>query len=294
MDMDTYIKGIVEMHPREDDPREARIVGIIRDAMLQEEWVKDAHAKANALQIQGHREILASLGDAAKVRSIAQRVLKEFSSLFKAEIVEGKEFLATLPKDKPAFLFTNHFGTYKTFPIRAKADLGVEVPQFDYFYPFFGYFGALYPAAAAAGRDLSYASFQYPGPLDDSHRQAGFVHVPPRFVQNRTEYLDKQVRTLMAEHPQTLLVNFPEGKTTGKYSEGGPYSLEPFKTGGYVIAAEHGIPIVPVAQFFDPHRGFRLKIFEPYVLPEGDKASYEARAHQDQVAIQDWLDRQKS
>jgi hypothetical protein len=73
----------------------------------------------------------------------------------------------------------------------------------------------------------------------------------------------------------------------------GPYALNPFKTGAYVLAAELALPVVLVAQYFHPTEGFKLKIFSAAVPVKTDKAGYEALAAEQQHVMQEWLSAQE-
>jgi hypothetical protein len=56
---------------------------------------------------------------------------------------------------------------------------------------------------------------------------------------------------------------YPEGGTSGKRNEGTPYDLDNFHSGTLVVAAELGLPILPVTQKLNPESGMELRISEP-------------------------------
>jgi len=159
-------------------------------------------------------------------------------------------------------------------------------------YPSPLFFGGLKPVSDRLGDDLVYVSDDFPGNLGKIHRDSGFIHVPPQTAQptGRTTYLIEQTAAAFKKRPNTTMVNFPEGKTTGKYSGKGVYDLEPFFTGGYVVAANLGVRILPVAQCWDPHSGLKLKVFPSYKLNPSDKDDIKAHADLDQKHMQAWFD----
>lgn len=105
--MPEYMSAVAAMHPRKEDPREDRIVTAVREAMFQSPWVSDAHDRASEVQLEALRSMMANLGDDDRVYAIAQHALKEFTRLFRSEVIEGGEHLAALPKDRLVFAFTN-------------------------------------------------------------------------------------------------------------------------------------------------------------------------------------------
>ena len=166
--------------------------------------------------------------------------------------------------------------------------MGVDIPGYDFMYPSPMYFAGLKPVAKTIGDNLSYVSDDFPGIFGQIHRKAGFIHVPPPNIQstNRTEALLEQTREAINKRTNIGIVNYPEGGTSGKYSGLGPYDLDPFKTGGYVIASKLGVYVIPVAQYFNPEKGLQLKVFQPYIPSISDKEGYEKYAVKDKNQMQ--------
>lgn len=286
-----YIRSVVAMKTRKEDPREVVITDKIRAYVSETEWSRSAFARTNTLLLSYMKDAIAHASDHQRVHDATQEVLREAAKLLNTKIVEGEELLATIPKGSPVLVATNHFGGYKLWGIDPKKDLGVDIEGYNYMAPFPGYFAPLKPVADAIGDTLYYSSNEFPGVLGTIHENAGFIHLPPVMEGGRTEYLAEQTREKITQHPHSAFVIFPEGTTSGKPSGGGPFDLNQFKTGAYVIAAQLGIRIVPVAQFFDPEHGFQLKVFEPFVPTTTDRAGYEAYAKRDQDSMQQWFDK---
>lgn len=288
-----YLQAVIGIKPRVDDQKDLRIRQLIGNIFLQELWAEEIFANIREEQITYLKDAVQNVDDPTYVDRITQDTLKKIGSELKATIEEGEEYLTPL-KGKPLLVTTNHLGTYKLTPINPQVDLGDEVPKYDgydFMYPFPLYFATLSPVAEALGDALSYASNDYPGVFGQIHTAAGFIHVPPasQVAGGRTKALQQQTAGVIQRRPNTAVVNFPEGGTGGKYNEAGPYDLRDFKTGGYVIAAELGIPTLIVAQYFDPHQGMRLKVFEPLYPQPGSKEDYQRLATDTQTEIQAWL-----
>ena len=287
-----YMAEVVKKMPRLDDPREVEITRKLREHFLKEQWAQEAFAQLRKVQIEYMREVIDKKDDPAFIYKRTQQVLTEVARLLKAEIVEGGEFLDEIPKGESVLVAFNHLGTYKLTPVKLKEELDIDIPGFDVMYPSPLFFGGLKPVSDRIGDDLVYVSDDFPGDLGDIHRASGFIHVPPQTAQptGRTSYLIDQTAAAFKKRPNTAMVNFPEGKTTGKYSGKGVYDLEPFFTGGYVVAANLGIRLPPVAQCWDEHEGLKLKVFPSYKLDATDKEAIKAHADLDQRNMQAWFD----
>ena len=283
-----YISALIEKKPRRGDPKEIEIVKKIGETVLREEWAKGAFSEISLIQKDYLKEMIANAGNQELIHRQTQDVLAEISKLLRSEIVESEENLAKLSARQPVLVTTNHFGSYKLLGLKPKEDLGADILGYDWIYPFPMYFAALKPVADKAGNNLYYVSDDFPLVFGEIHRNAGFINVPPQkiIIGGRTRLIQDQIKTLIGIHPNAAIVNYPEGGTSGKYNGLGPYDLEPFSTGGYVIAANLGLPILPVAQYFHKDRGFQLKVFEPFVPQITDSDGYQRYANADYIKIQ--------
>jgi hypothetical protein len=289
-----YVAAVVAKKPKGNDPKEIDIREKIRKEVEASDWAGASFEKIRRDQIEYLREMFAHIlaDDTSFIHARTQAFLHEIATELRAHIVEGEELLGRVPKGTNVLLMTNHLGLYKLSGINPQEELGVDIPGYDFMYPSPLYFGGLQPVAEKMGNHLSYVSDDFPAEFGTVHRKSGFVHVPPasKVTAGRTEILLNQTKAVLENNQGTTLVNFPEGGTSGKYSGLGPYSLDPFKTGGYVIAAELGLPVVIVGQYFHPQEGLQLRVFPPYTPEQTDKAGYEAYAKQDQERMQEWLD----
>ena len=289
-----YIQAVIAKKPHAQDPKDIRIRQIIEHDFLQDEWAKAAFNTIHHQQIDYLQDAIANVDRPGHVSDATQNVLKSIAGELHSTIEEGGEQLENIPSGTPVLIMTNHLGTYKLDGINPQRDLGDNVPRYDgydFMYPYPLYFAALQPVAEALSNNLSYTSDDFPGVFGQIHSEAGFVYVPPATMMTggRTEALIEQTRQVIRQIPNTALVNFPEGGTSGKYNEAGPYDLLDFKTGGYVVAAELGMTILPVAQYFDPHEGMKLKVFEPINMVPADREHYQDLAARHQHEMQQWL-----
>lgn len=283
-----YLAEVLAQKGRRD-PKEDTIREKVRAAVLQEDWARDAFHQVRGMQVEYLRDAIAHIGDAAYIHQCSQKVLRDITGVVPTRIVEGREHLAELKPGAPLLVATNHFGAYKLLGINPKTELGIDISGYTDMYPYPAYFAALSPVARELGLGLYYSSNDFPGVFGEIHSKSGFIHVPA-LKEGRTAALIQQTREVIGARPASAIVIFPEGTTSGKPTGLGPYALNPFKTGAYVIAAETRLPVLLVAQYFDPHEGFQLKIFKPIVPTVTDRAGYEELAHSQQADMQAWLD----
>lgn len=291
-----YVEALVEKKPHIDDPKEIDITDKIRSEIFKEEWVRDAFGRIDSIQKQYLRNMVRNATNHQEVHDQTQKVLKEISEVVRSEIVEGEENLDKIPKGSPVLVATNHFGGYKLLPVNPKEELGVDIPGYDSMYPYPMYFAALNPVAEKLNDNLYYVSDDFPLVFGDIHRSADFINVPPAKVvpHGRTDLLEHQTAELIRHHPNAAIVNFPEGGTSGKYSGLGPYDLDKFQSGGYVIASHLRIPILPVGQYFDIKKGFRLRVFEPTIPEVKSREEHLKDAEKNKNEMQAWLDSRKN
>jgi hypothetical protein len=289
-----YIEAVISKKPHGEDPKDIRIRNIIEDRFLQEDWARAAIGNIREEQITYLRDVIPRVDEPEYVDAATQEIVRRISSELHSTIEEGQENLGKISAGRPVMIMTNHLGTYKLTGINPQTEVNGSIERYDkydFMYPYPLYFAALSPVAEALGDSLSYTSDDFPGVYGKVHSEAGFVHVPPASLvaSGRTEALTAQTNEVFLRKPNTALVNFPEGGTSGKYNEAGPYDLLDFKTGGYVIAANLGIPVLHVAQYFDPHEGMRLKVFEPMDIQPTDREGYQELAAHAQAEMQAWL-----
>lgn len=278
-------------HPFRNDPLEQRIRGLIRDNVCSTVKGREMFAKVNDLQIDYFRDAIGNIGKPGVTHDRTQELLKELSQVTNSRIVQGAENLDSLPKKSPVFAMVNHFSGYKLVAIE-QGTLGVDSPDIDQIYPFPIFYSSLVPVAEALEDNLYDAHLELPAPLLKVQEEAGLLVVPPGEGQFKT--VVERTEDHLKEHPNSLLVLFPEGESSGKRNNGGPYDMVGFHAGSFIIAAKKGIPVVPIAQYFNPNSGFELAIFPSFKLdPNGDRAYFEQMAANTRQEMQAWLDTKK-
>lgn len=113
----------------------------------------------------------------------------------------------------------------------------------------------------ALNMEIHESAIELPRVLSKIQKSCGVVMVSAD-GQNRTQKLIDDVNRLMIDH-KSAVVMYPEGGTSGKRNEGGPYDLDIFHKGAFVVAKNLNIPILPVTQFFNSKSGFEIDVLEP-------------------------------
>lgn len=302
-----YVKAVIDQWPKPDDPKEQRIVGEIRKRFFSSGWAKDIFNRLRDIQIDHLKDSLSHLENSTYIHDETQNLLAKLADIAKAKIVEGKENIDALSKGKAVLIVTNHLGSYKLNSLTPEElkNIGVNGPVLPIFYPFPLYFASMMPVARELENNLYEASFEYPGEIKEIYRASGSIEVPPPVeaknlhqehqARGRAPILIDSTKELIRKHPNSAIVSFPEGGTTGKRNGMGPYDMEKFRGGSFLIASEAGIPVLPVVQYFNPESGFELKVFSP-IFPEAGKSKdyYQRIAKESSDKMQPWLDQKKT
>lgn len=290
----SYTAATVRQLPSESDEKERRIRELARETFLTTPWAKEAFSAVDGFQLEYLRDMLSHVDDPDYIHTQSQTGLEHIAELLKAHISEGAENLDKLPKGKPVFLAVNHLGTFKLSKVNPQVDLGSEIPGYDLMYPYLLYAAPLYEVAKKLQDNLYYTGFDFPAQFGKIFDSAGFVPIIPPMEgveESRTGDLADTMSEKIAEHPNAAIIHFAEGGTTGKRSGKGLYDLEEFKTGIFVIASQLGVPVLPVAQYFNPEKGFELRVFEPIQIEAGmDREGFQKIAEQARQQEQAWLD----
>lgn len=283
---------VLERLPKETDVDEVRIVELMRKTLLSTEWAKSKFKDVRQVLITYFKEVLGQIGSPDKIHEMTQNTIKTIAELTNSRIVSGTEHLYGLPKRQPVLAVVNHLGAYKLVGIKPE-ELGLDLPGMDVIHPFPLYYAPLHPVGQVLGDNLYEAHVQLPEPLHAIQKAAGLIIVPPK-TGGLLDDLLGQTRELIASHPNSLTTVFPEGGTSGKRNMGGPYDLDSFKTGAFVIAANLGIPVLPVCQYFNPEKGFEMGILESIRMPgDAPRERFTEIANQTQQKMQNWLNMRK-
>lgn len=284
-----HLEDILARLPKSTDPEEIRIVDLIQKELLSAPWAKEFFSNARQLQINFFKYALSNLNNPGLIDSKNQELLKTLSELGKSRIVSGEEYLSKVAV--PAFIVSNHLGDYKLSPITPK-EIGLHLPM-NQIHPFPMYYSPNQPIAERLSAQLFGAHIELPEPLYTIEKACDLITIVavrhgelPRLTEDTKKLFDK--------HPSTILAVFPEGGTSGKRNGGGPYDLEEFHVGAFVIAGNLGVTVLPVGKYFRAESGYELGILPPLRPEPGkERGYYKELAASTQDALQHWLNKRK-
>lgn len=276
---------------RKGDPLDQRIRQLIEDHVLSTPLGKQMMKDSHALQADYYKDSLSHSNDPSYIHRKNQELLAAIAKATNSRIIEGERFLDEVPSGKPIFAMVNHFSVYKLTSIEQEA-LGIKTDELDDIPPPQMHFAAVYPVAQKLGLNLYDAHLELPEPLLTIQRAEGFIGVPR--AKGQFEEIFKRTKEHIAQHPNSMTVIFPEGGTSGKANNGGPFDMLPFHKGTFIMAGQLGIPILPTAQYFNPETGFEIGVFRPFTLgPNLSAEEYSGVADKTRIEMQNWLDSQK-
>lgn len=282
----------INRHNPGNDPKEIRIKELLKQQIYSSEKGKEMMSRAKVLETDYLREVLPRVNEPQVIHDRTQQLLKDLSVATNSKIVEGEDYLSELIPNTPVLVVANHFSGYKLIPV-SQEEVGANIPEVKELYIPPMFYASMFPISEKTGRGLYDAHLELPGVLRKLQDESGVLALPEgegvfEEAYRRTVEHDKK-------YPNSLTVIFPEGRSSGKYNNGGPYDLYEFSSGPFAMAAYEKIPILPVAQFFNSETGFELKIFKPFVIdPHSERSVFKDAASNTKSEMQAWLDKRKT
>lgn len=278
--------GVIREQPNSADPQEVAI-----RALISEEFSTDFSlaeiARMRQLQLDFLKTGITLILANSPLNKIREKYLALLIDLAKPiKIVSGEKFISELP-GTGFIVTTNHLAMPKATRF-SKDDLIRNIPPEGMnleelpseIEPF-----PIRLAAPAMAIGNSYQPYEIAialsSPLDQL-QAASEVIVLPSTIGGRFATMTEHVSKLFTNHPRSYVVTYPESGTTGKRGGGGLYgvSQEKFHTGFIRLAQNleiflsRKIPIVVVAQAFNPQTGFEVSISAPLYLPQNPDDNY--------------------
>lgn len=244
--------------PNKDDPKEKAIREKL-DLLNNTEWSKSFFEIVKNKQVEFFRNSINKIPSTLSVRNIYLDLVEEISSKGKTEIKSGISNLLEIHSG-PLIVITNHLGTAKITRVNT-SDLNTSNSQLEEIEPFPIRVAPIYLISEKLSMSIHECAIELPDPFLDVQTKSGVLTIPAR-GEGRTELLQTKVQSMIESDDKSIIVMYPEGGTSGKRNSGGPYDLDVFHTGSFVIAKNLGLPILPVFQSFDSSDGFRLDILK--------------------------------
>ena len=272
-----YIAACVAHVPQLSDPNEVEITKVMEGEILSTPLARNMVEEVRRVIRENWQDLYAHRKDPSYVHAKNQEGTAEVARITNATIVSGQEHLQELEKGKPVFFSANHFGFFKLVGFKPEdlRDLGFDgkhaVP--DIYYPPIPFYARFYRGERELVDDIYMAAQEEAGTLGELSRATGSIDVPPPpnmfpgfegvkegESAGRVGILTESTIKFFKEHPNSALVVFPEGGTTGKRNGGNTRELGRFHAGLFAIAATLELPVVLLAHRFNPNKGFEISV----------------------------------
>ena len=255
----------IARQPNPADPQEIRIRKRLEKELLATKWAQKAIEEAREKQAQFLRGALVNLENPPMILKDYRALLQRLADITKAHLAGGESYLKEIPKGNAVILITNHLGMAKVTRI-ANEDLPIALPEIE---AFPSRHAALVRVTDKIGASLHETAIELPSLLFEVQKACGVITIPVE-GEGRTEKLTQDVAALIGKGGAFAFVMYPEGGTSGKRNEGGPYDLDECHPGAFVVAAKFGLEVLPVCQYFNPEEGLELHILKPMTLSGSD------------------------
>lgn len=260
------------------------------NGLLTTEWSRTAMEDLRQEIIGFYTLAFLDLGDSEGIFSKYKNLLLRLKSIAKSRILTGEPYLGEVRGSRGVIIVTNHLGmgiltiidnTDHRFPVSLEEFVGFPVRL-----------AALPLVAENLDVPLYETAVELPPPLFEIQKACKTIIVPVE-GKDRTEQLARNVLSLVAREPGAAIVMYPEGGTSGKRNNGGPYDLDEFHRGAFVVAIQTGLPILPVCQYFNPEKGLELHVLKPILLEQRDIGRVDEIKEETRAAMQKRLDELK-
>jgi hypothetical protein len=261
------------MHERVDDlstgtDQDQRIRLLLHDTLASTPWATDMFAQASAYQKDFFSYVAHPDTTSEAANQAYEELLGSLADMTNAQVKYGHENVERLRDSSAVIVASNHLGIGQVGGVdnrnRTFDFPGDEIEAFP-----LGMLPGYIISRILTGRVQMDIRKEEIGDLGIIRRKLLGIFVSDSPKGGGTDALIRDINGTCALEQQTFLL-FPEGRTSGWANNGGPYDLDAFKAGTFVIGCKTGIPILPVCQYFDPHRGLDLLVLPPMRLGEED------------------------
>lgn len=288
MENRTTMDAATARQPQANDEKEIGIRERLVKTVLTTEFSRKTVNLFSKTQQSFFEEAFNDLG--GKESTILNSYLETINKLNEygqTKIISGSENLHDLQGNRGVIIITNHLGMSKLCRIDNKnRSFPVNLDEFE---PFLIRHAPLVEIAKKMEFNIHESAVELPQKLSDIQKACQVVVVQAS-GSNRTEKLIDDCNKIFNSGKQ-LVVMYPEGGTSGKRNSGGPYDMDEFHTGAFVVAAQTGVPILPVTQYFNPETGYELDIFQPISVKNNDREYLQELIETSRTEMQQVLNR---
>lgn len=250
-------------------PSEDRIRQLLKDTLASTPWAQDMFATASGLQADFFTSAVHPDTSELEVNAAYIALQQRLTELMRVQVREGEGYLAALQDDPAIIVAVNHLGIGQVgyvdnsdqpfdFP-------GAEIEAFP-----MGLVPGYVVSQIHAGKPPVDIRREETGDIGAIHRKLDGIRLFNTGAKGGTQSLIDSIMGVNETGGRHVFQMFPEGRTSGWANNEGPYDLDQFRAGTFVVACETGFPVLPVAQYFDPNRGMDLLVLPPIRLGKQD------------------------
>jgi len=201
-----------------------------------------------------------NLNDKAIILSEYVKLISNLTEISNTKIVKGESNLKRISSNFPIIIISNHFGIVpltlidnsdQKFPWPLK-EIGVFPVRLS----------SLNLLSKKSNIKLFEVATELPEPMAIIQRATPSILIPIN-TTHKSQILINEAKDVIQNNENAGIIVYPEGGISGKLNHGGPYDLDTFHTGVFLLAKQLNLQILPVCQYFNPNSGFELDILKP-------------------------------
>lgn len=276
----------VNRQPKSEDPLEISIRQKLED-LLVTDWARSTIGELREIQSDFLGSALRNSDNPESILRSYRKLLPQLTRKLNTEIAGGQNYLRELQGKKGIIVIVNHLGTAKLTRIPTETfGLDIDLKEIE---PFPVRHAPISKISESLGFRLFETAIELPPPFLEIQKACKVITVSPD-GKGRTKRLVEDVRRVIDGKPNSVIVMYPEGGTSGKRNAGSVYDLDHFHSGAFVVAQELGFPVLPVCQYLNPEKGLELHLLEPFYIQNGDLAKVSEITQKTKVDMQTKLD----
>lgn len=281
---------LIASQPLDTDPQEKEIKQKLAKEVASGEFAKVILPELQKMQTSFFELALHNPDNNRKIMEEYRKLIPKLRESSNTKIISGLEYLDELKPDESVIISTNHLGIIKLTPVEnPNHKYPIALDKFEPFLLRHAPFSAISEKLKAT---LHETAVQLPPPLSKIQKACGVITIIPG-TEGGTETIIQEVDSIQKNEGRIIVVMYPEGGTSGKRNNAGPYDLDNFHTGTFVIAAKTGLVVLPVTQFFNPSSGYELTILPPIRLNSDDLGDIKTITENTKSAMQESLNKIK-
>lgn len=247
---------------------EVRIRDALHANLASTPWAREMFACASETQKDFFRYAADPQTDSIQANSAYEALLHQLSAMMNVQVRQGQEHISALQDTPSIIVASNHLGIGGVGAVD-NYDGSFDFPKVEIEAFPLGMMPGFSVAQLHQAQQVDIRK-EEKGDIGAIHRKLNGICISGPQGQGSLTSLIDEINGVRKANKRNVFLLFPEGRTSGWANNGGPYDLDAFRAGTFVISCKTGMPILPVCQYFDPKRGLDLLVLPPVQLSEAD------------------------